>query len=55
MTVISRLAGRLLRLPRPITKNVRVERGLAVTMPDGPALLMIRARTARPAAPAGSS
>ena len=38
MTVISRLAGRLLRLPRPITTTVRVERGLAVTMPDGPAL-----------------
>jgi putative CocE/NonD family hydrolase len=39
VTIVSRVAGRLLRLPRPITREVVAERSLAVTMPDGAALL----------------
>ncbi len=39
MTVVSRVAGRLLRLPRPIAREVMVERALTVVMPDGVALL----------------
>jgi putative CocE/NonD family hydrolase len=42
VTVVSRLAGSLLRLPRPITTAVSVERGLAVAMPDGASLLTDR-------------
>jgi putative CocE/NonD family hydrolase len=42
VTVVSRLAGRLLRLPRPITREVAVERALRIAMPDGVALLADR-------------
>src|SRR5690242_4545336 len=35
MTMLSRLAGAWLQLPKPHTTHVHVERDLAVPMPDG--------------------
>ena len=55
MTVISRLAGRLLRLPRPITTTLKVERGLVVTMPDGARLLSDRWSAGRQALESGEA
>jgi hypothetical protein len=42
MTVFSRLAARLVKLPRPQTTNISVERDLAAKMPDGTVLLADR-------------
>lgn len=48
MTLLSEIAGRLLRLPAPATRDVAVDRDLTVTMDDGVVLLADRC------APAGS-
>ena len=42
MTVFSRLAARLVKLPAPQTTNISVERDLAAKMPDGTVLLADR-------------
>ena len=42
MTVWSRLAGSLVKLPPPRTTDVSVERGLTAKMPDGVELLADR-------------
>ncbi|MCP3805224.1 CocE/NonD family hydrolase [Allokutzneria sp. A3M-2-11 16] len=39
MYLVSHLAQRLLRLPRPITRKVKVTRDIPITMPDGGVLL----------------
>ncbi len=42
MTLVSEIAGRSLRLPRPLTRDVRAMRDLRVPMDDGAALLADR-------------
>ncbi len=48
MTVWSRLAASLVRLPPPLTTSVSVERGLTAKMPDGVELLADRWYPTRP-------
>ncbi len=42
MSIVSRIAGGILRLPPAVTHNVAVERALGVPMPDGAVLLADR-------------
>ena len=50
MTVLSRLAGPLLRLPRAESRDISVERDLRATMTDGVVLLADRWFSTRPSA-----